>query len=344
MVAAGRPRETLRLERTESSRVLWALLLSGLLHLVSTGTYYAGKKLHWWDEMRVPLWMQSPKFIPVEPRKAGPQAARNQEPPMVFVQVSPHQAASAPPVRNTPFYSTRDSQAANPSPSKSLDTPKIEGSQEQVIRTEDIPRPVYTPLQPLAPEQPVPPPRKPEPEPEPEPEEPPQPAQAPGDLALQRPDTRPPPPAADPGQSARQRPANLRQALAQQNQNRLAGEKMKQEGGVARRREFASLDAKASPFAEYDQALILAIQSRWYALLDERQYASDSRGRVMLRFNLHPDGRVSELTIAENGAGEMLGLLCQKAVLDPQPYAPWPVEMRKIFGPTRHIQFTFYYN
>ena len=119
---------------------------------------------------------------------------------------------------------------------------------------------------------------------------------------------------------------------------------MKQEGGVKRVLQMTSLDAKASPFGSYDAAVIEAISQRWYALLDERSYASDSRGKVVLRFQLHYDGRVTDMNVAENSSSEMLGLICQKAVLDPAPFAAWPTEMRRVLGEVRNIQFTFYYN
>ncbi len=118
---------------------------------------------------------------------------------------------------------------------------------------------------------------------------------------------------------------------------------MKQDGGVDRRGSV-SFDTRATPYGEYDDAMIQAIQDRWYGLLDQRDYASDSRGRVVLQFVLHFDGRVSDMNIAENTAGEVLGLICRKAVEDNSPFAPWPSDMRRMLGETRHIQFTFYYN
>ena len=97
-------------------------------------------------------------------------------------------------------------------------------------------------------------------------------------------------------------------------------------------------------FGAYDAALVNAVESRWNELLYERDYASDSRGRVVLQFKLHADGRISDMSVAENTAGEVLGLLCQKAILDPSPYAAWPTDMRRLAGEVRNIQFTFYYN
>jgi hypothetical protein len=131
--------------------------------------------------------------------------------------------------------------------------------------------------------------------------------------------------------------------LARQQDNRLPGEKIKQEGGVSRRNEIASLDTKATPFGAYDAALVDAISHRWWALLDERTYASDSRGKVVLQFHLHYDGRITEMNMADNTAGEVLGFICQKAVLDNAPYAAWPSDMRRTLGDIRSIQFTFYY-
>ncbi len=119
---------------------------------------------------------------------------------------------------------------------------------------------------------------------------------------------------------------------------------MQQEGGVRHRHEMASLDTKATPFGAYDAALIDAIAQRWYSLLDAQNYASDSRGKVVLQFGLHYDGRVTDMNVAENSAGEVLGLICQKAVLDNAPFAAWPSDMRRTLGDIRHIQFTFYYN
>jgi hypothetical protein len=108
---------------------------------------------------------------------------------------------------------------------------------------------------------------------------------------------------------------------------------------------LTSLDAKATPYGEYDRALIQAVQQSWYRLLDDRGYASDSRGKVVLQFVLHPDGRVTDLKVAENTTTEqLLGIICRIAVEDPAPFQDWPSDMRRMLGDTRRIEFTFYYN
>jgi outer membrane biosynthesis protein TonB len=118
---------------------------------------------------------------------------------------------------------------------------------------------------------------------------------------------------------------------------------MKQEGGVRRGAIIPSLDTKATLYGEYDAALVEAISTHWYNLLDERQYASDSRGRVEIHFHLHSDGRITEVEMTQNTAGEVLGLLCIKAVQDPAPFAAWPREMRMKLDDPRSIRFTFIY-
>ena len=130
-----------------------------------------------------------------------------------------------------------------------------------------------------------------------------------------------------------------------QNRTQLVGQKMKQDGGVKRQQIVPSFDTKATPFGAYDAALIEAIQSRWYDLLDQISYNNYRTGRVVLQFRLNYDGRITDLRIAETTVGDTLALLCQKAILDPAPYEKWPQEMRQMADKDyRDISFTFYYN
>jgi outer membrane biosynthesis protein TonB len=140
------------------------------------------------------------------------------------------------------------------------------------------------------------------------------------------------------------RPRTVKEALARMQNTRLAGEKMKQDGGVARHALEPGFDVAASPFGAYDRALIDAVSSRWYSLLDQNEYIANTQGKVVLQFHLHPDGSITEMNVAENTVGEMLCLLCQRAILDPQPFPVWPADMRRLLGTSRSIQFTFYYN
>ena len=119
---------------------------------------------------------------------------------------------------------------------------------------------------------------------------------------------------------------------------------MKQEGGTSGF-QLEALNAKATPFGVYDRAFIEAVESRWLSLLDSMSYDGYRRGRVVLQFHLTHDGRITDMKVLENTVGETLGLLCQKAVLDPAPFDRWPREMRLLVDKDyRDIQFAFYYN
>jgi TonB family protein len=138
------------------------------------------------------------------------------------------------------------------------------------------------------------------------------------------------------------RPKTL--AMARQKAG-LAGEKMKQEGGSRRFSLQPSLDVRATPFGSYDAAIIAAIQRRWYDLIDERPFLGSHTGRVVVEFNLTSDGRVTDLKVTENSVTDILALMCQRAVQDPAPFAPWPNDLRRLVGKEyREVRFTFYYN
>jgi hypothetical protein len=202
-----------------------------------------------------------------------------------------------------------------------------------VVKTEDTPRAKFEPLQPdfakLAQER--------------EAEKPaPKAPKAPGDLVLAKPEVSL---RQDDGFTEHSRPRTIKEALMRQHRTQLAGEKMKQEGGVRRRLEMSSLDAKATPFGSYDAALIEAIQSRWFDLLDQISYNNYRTGRVVVQFRLNYDGRITDLRIAESTVGEILALLCEKAIREPAPYEKWPQEMRQMADKDyRDISFSFYYN
>lgn len=141
----------------------------------------------------------------------------------------------------------------------------------------------------------------------------------------------------------RQRPRTLREAM--QRNPSLAGQKTLQDGGVQRRGHIAMVDAKSSAFGEYDYAFIRAVEQRWYQLLDDNQYLLDRQGKVVLQFRLHYDGRITDMEVAGNTVGDVLGLLCQKAILDPAPFPKWPSAMRQaVRSEYRDVRFTFYYD
>jgi hypothetical protein len=242
-------------------------------------------------------------------------APQNNQEQLIFVEVA-QPATEAPP--NTKYYSSQNSRAAGPTKGDK-DIPQLNGKQTEVVKTETVPRPDFNKLQPATPA--------------PQPKS--SPATRPGDLTLGKAENSQPP--------EQSRPRTVSKALAQQ-AHRLPGQQMKQEGGTRRPELVSSLDVKASPFGDYDSKFIEAVTQRWYDLLDSRQFAMDRSGKVTLQFHLNYDGSIVDMKVLGNTVGDVLGYVCQKAVTDPAPFAPWPGEMRRIIGENyREITFTFYY-
>ena len=118
---------------------------------------------------------------------------------------------------------------------------------------------------------------------------------------------------------------------------------MQQDGG-AHRRKTALFDVQATPFGEYDRALIDAVQNQWYSMLDSQRFAEDRTGRVTVRFKLEYDGTVQDVEILENGVGAVLSYVCQAAIEEAAPFGKWPDDMRREIGANfREITFTFDY-
>jgi outer membrane biosynthesis protein TonB len=325
----------LRPDRPEISRLVWALAASLLLHAACYGVYEAGKKAHLWDRIHLPAWVQAlVKATLPQVKDAAKQPPAQREPPLMFVQVNPDTAVAEPP-KNAKYYAAQSTRAANPDADHETDVPKISGSQEHVMHTEDTQRSKAQPLQPA----PAP------PAPAPEPAPPPKPAVQPGDLTLAKAQ----PETARADETPRPRPRTVAEAKARlaqlQHASPTTNQKARQDGGVRQHNVVSSLDAIGSPFGAYDATIVAAIQNRWYDLLDERRYASDQSGRVVVEFRLNYDGRISDLKVVDSSVDEILSLLCQKAILDPSPYAKWPSDMRrKVDADYREVRFTFYYN
>ena len=197
----------------------------------------------------------------------------------------------------------------------------MKGTQTEIAKTEDAPRPDSSKLQPAM-----------------------QPSreqlaavgqQNAGDLTLGNPsETQPPEPP---------RPRTLQQALAQQNQlpgvtdeagRRRPARSARAVAGCARQRRSAHMTPPSSQ----------AVTQRWYDLLDSQKFARDRTGKVVLRFHLNYDGSITDMEVVQNTVGDLLGYVCQKAVMDPAPFAKWPTDMRRDGGQDyREITFTFYY-
>lgn len=353
-------------------RITFALALSLALHVSLYGGYVLGKRLGIVD-LPLPKWLRAVTELrmlmpkPLRDLEAALQKPREPERErevwLAFVDVDPGKAVDEPPP-NAKFMSTHSTVAANPNPKTITNDPRIEGKQTQMVKIVEATKPNEGATPKV--EEPSPPPPPPKVEPKP-PEPRPQPAKAAEKLQVA--DVKPAPPVIAPGDlvrtkpqpdpqlaqksggpqdlqpavpAPREKPRLLSQVRANNEQGQtIAGQRLIQEGGVPRIG-AEGLEVRGSLFGTYDAALVAAVQKRWYDLIADR---ATQKGKVVVSFRLHQDGRVSDLKAESNDVGEFFGYFCQRAILDPAPFAKWPSDMRRqMEADYRDVRFTFYYN
>lgn len=333
--------------RTGLNSIGLALAISLAFHLALFTSLELSRRYSWWQKNPIARWLREALLQPVvaripEAKKPSPPTPVTREIPLTFVDVDPAQAALEPP-KDAKFYSSLSTKAANPDPKISTDVPKIDGQQTKIIKSFDT-------LQPQkAPPQPQPPPLEKLPD-KPFTEAKAKPAGGPaaGDLFLAKPQIKPSFDSGKDGHDSteaqavpRPRPRTVAEAKLQK--GIVQSPKMKQEGGV-QRLGAPAFDVKGKSYGAYDAAIVEAVQQRWYDLLKDYRYANDGAGKVVLEFHLNQDGKITEMKTASSDVDEILSLFCQRAVLDPSPYAAWPSEMKREIGASfREVRFTFYY-
>ena len=279
-----------------------------------------------------------------------------------FIETDASQVTGEEP-KHARFYSANSTVAANPNNSSGQisDTPYLEGKESRLTSTENVvPGPSAAPAA-----RPVPPPAMPtqpvtqpsasatpkRPEPAAESAETGLKVVEPKQLALLdkpvAPPTAtlptPPAPPANPAVAAQPpRPSPTPTPGAGSNREIAARKSHLMAAGVSRIG-ISAFNVAGSPFGEYDRALIRAVQSRWYALI-EQNGLYEHTGTVVLHFQLLADGTVHDLTTKDNSAGITLGLFCEKAIVESAPFEPLPESLQRLIGgDTREIVFTFYY-
>lgn len=313
----------------KSNSIARSFAISIGLHLLAFLIVEGGNKAGLW---KASLIAQLPPA-----NRLNPNEQREQQVTLQFIEVDPQQAEEP---KEAKYYSTANSQAANPDTSLNTDTPKVDGTQDKVPQVRDVAN------------TPPPPPREPETM---------QPAVKPSKQVAATAPSKPEDPVGDtkentltPEEKAQrdltmsrpstpQRPRTVADARAQK--GIVEGPKMKQEGGVKKYALEMSPAAKMTPFGSYDAMFIAAVQKRWFDILAARSYAADQTGRVVVEFKLYKDGRIVDLQVSENDVTETLSWACQRAILDPAPYAPFPPDLKRLLGTDyREVRFTFYYN
>lgn len=123
----------------------------------------------------------------------------------------------------------------------------------------------------------------------------------------------------------------------------IAAEKSQATTSGAAKIGVTAFNVAESPFGAYDKAIVRAVQSRWFALI-EKNGLYERSGQVTLHFQLLDDGTVQAVEVKENSAGQILALFCEKAIVESAPFSPLPEELRMLVGrEPREVNFTFYY-
>ncbi|MBM3900997.1 MAG: hypothetical protein FJ379_02730 [Verrucomicrobia bacterium] len=321
--------------------------------------------------------LMEPAVVPlaaktVPPPTNAPPAEVWKEVPLQFVEVDPTTISDAP--DDATFFSTANTRAANPDPKTSpQNKPRLDGKREDSLKTFDTAKPTQkaqpTPEAESPPDQEAVAERRATPTPKPAGQEPKlvekappreevQPGTAPGETLLAKatlksqelkplPQTQQTPQkATQPEEQARPQKRRTPKRLAEVMPARglIVGETMRQEGGVSRMSVESSLDVKASPLGDYHYRMVLAVQQQWYRLLEERRYALERIGKVVVSFDLHSDGSISGIETKQSEVGETLSFLCELSVMQPAPFGRWPADIRRMVGgDVIPVTFTFNY-
>jgi hypothetical protein len=259
------------------------------------------------------------------------------EPAKIFIETDAAQVTGEEP-KEAKFYSDKPTVAANPvNPTGKVgDTPYLEGTETRMASTENVPRPqpaVVLPPPPVAIPKAV--------TVKPSLPKPVEPIADKGTTVVR---DQPPvaaQPAAPPPMEAS--PAMARVMVPPGSSRELSARQSKLTVSGTARSGVAAFNVASSPFGAYDQKIVRAVQSRWYALI-EKYGIYERSGMVTIQFQLHDDGTVHDVKRAQNQAGEILALFCEKAILESQPFEPLPDNLRTLIGKDpREVNFTFYY-
>jgi hypothetical protein len=314
--------------------LLRALIISILLHLLVVSFWRVGQAQGWWRNITMPRWMQliSKTMMPLTPKKLAQDLPSQSQ--LTFVDVDPALATPQPP-KKTMFQGAKNTVAANREIKVLSDLPNMNGRQEKFLKTTENAKPKP---QPAAPSQSQNTARQ----------NVPKQSYIPGDLAMARPsdksqegksDAEAVDQAQPQPQPVYQRPRTIAEAQARSGNY---GPQSRHAGGVKNVTSDISLDVQGTPLGDYIARMVDAVRARWYKLLENQ--TADVTGKVVLRFRLHPDGRVSDMSTMQNEVTDLLENFCEQAIFEPSPYEPWPREMRLALPKDYDdITFTFYY-
>lgn len=336
--------------RNERQKILWAILLSLLLHIV-VGVCIAsfGDKL----QPRLP---EEEKPLELTIVDVAPSAAPTiQRKNMPFIDTPDTKATTEQPKEQT-FESNANSIGASELPAlgtapiptqegKDLPTHDLESHpyslDQQGVQAQTNSRPLAAPSaapqvtpQPVATQTPSVTPSTPRPTPTPTADM----------VAMFRAPS--PPPIRTPGEdnnvsaASRQptpapRPAPSTAYRREQIPERMAGNISKH--GVS------SVNAVGTPLGRYEKSVYSAIGALWYKLCDENRDRVDI-GTVRVQFVIAPDGKIGDIRIVSGGTSASFTNLCLQSIQDAKP-EPMPEDVVAVLPPTGlpgEVSFTGY--
>jgi outer membrane biosynthesis protein TonB len=336
--------------RSERQKILWAIFLSLLLHLlVGVSIASFGDKL----QPRLPEAEKPAELTIVDVAPAASPII--QQKGMPFIDTPDAKATTEQP-KEQAFESNANSIGASELPA--LGTAPIPTQEGKELPTHDLESHPYSLEQQGAPTQLN---SRPSPVPSAVPQATPQPAAtaSPANspstpeptptptadmLALLRPT--PPPVTRTPGQennptAASQettpapRPAPSTAYRREQIPERMAGNISK--------RGVSSVNAVGTPLGRYTQSVYSAIGARWYKLCDENRDRVDI-GTVSVQFMVAPDGKIGHIKIISGGTSASFTNLCLQSVQDAKP-EPIPEDVVAVLPPEGlpgEVNFTGY--
>lgn len=313
MAGTGIKSDSLRPNRVEGDRVMIALAISMLVHVLIFGGYELRNDIY------LPHWLRHLTAPKLQPQLV---LVQKEEEPLEFVTV-PNPSTEAP--QTAKYFSNHNSVAADASQDRDLENPQLNGKQNDIPQTQDLMRSQATKSQSGADQ------REASNSSQGNGES--KPSQSSGDLTLGKPSD---------STQEQPRPRTLKEAYEEM-ANHMPSMTMNENGGVQHHARVPSFNVRITGFGDYDERFVEAVSQNWYNLLDSQRFSLDRTGKVVLLFRLNYDGSISEMRFAENNVGDLLGYVCEKAVLDGAPYERWSDDMRLKLGNYADVQFTFDY-
>ncbi|HEX7830158.1 MAG TPA: energy transducer TonB [Thermoanaerobaculia bacterium] len=101
-----------------------------------------------------------------------------------------------------------------------------------------------------------------------------------------------------------------------------------------------SFETQWYDWGDYAQSMVSRIRVNWYANMPPL-FKSGIGGVVTIRFTIHRDGRISDVTILQTSGHPPYDLAAKKAIEQSSPLKPLPADFP---NPTERVTAMFYYN